>query len=71
MRLVERRQRELLDMHYGERAGGYQRKRNIRIRSAMRNYFKICSECGAHLDAGEACTDCKEKEEANVQKETA
>lgn len=26
--------------------------------------YKVCPTCGAHLDPGEACTDCRHKEEA-------
>lgn len=25
------------------------------------SYFKICPVCDSHLDPGEVCTDCKEK----------
>ena len=27
----------------------------------MSNIYKTCPTCGAHLDPGEQCTDCKEK----------
>lgn len=28
------------------------------------SYFKVCPICGSHLDPGEVCTDCREKENA-------
>lgn len=27
-------------------------------------YFRICPTCGSHLDPGETCTDCRNKEDA-------
>ena len=27
-------------------------------------YFRVCPHCGAHLDPGEVCTDCRSKEKA-------
>lgn len=28
------------------------------------SYYRTCPHCGAHLDPGESCTDCQNKEEA-------
>ena len=28
------------------------------------SYFHTCPHCGANLDPGESCADCREKEEA-------
>ena len=28
------------------------------------SYFRVCPHCGAHLDPGEVCTDCRSKEKA-------
>lgn len=28
------------------------------------SYYKVCPHCGAHLDPGEACTDCREEKTA-------
>ena len=28
------------------------------------SYYKVCPNCGAHLDPGEVCTDCREKKTA-------
>ncbi len=28
------------------------------------SYYRTCPHCGAHLDPGESCTDCHNKEEA-------
>lgn len=25
------------------------------------SYFKVCPICGSHLDPGEVCTDCRDK----------
>ena len=25
------------------------------------SYYRTCPHCGAHLDPGEACTDCQDK----------
>ena len=28
------------------------------------SYFKVCPICGSHLDPGDSCADCREKENA-------
>lgn len=28
------------------------------------SYFWVCPTCGSHLDPGETCTDCRNKEDA-------
>ena len=28
------------------------------------SYYRTCPRCGAHLDPGEICTDCREDEKA-------
>lgn len=30
------------------------------------SYYRVCPRCGAHLDPGEVCADCREKESAAV-----
>ena len=30
----------------------------------MSRYYRTCPTCGAHLDPGEICEDCREKENA-------
>jgi predicted amidophosphoribosyltransferase len=33
------------------------------------SYFHTCPDCGAHLDPGEECLDCKEKNEEDIDHE--
>lgn len=33
-------------------------------------YFNVCPDCGAALDPGETCSDCKEKAEKAAQAAT-
>lgn len=37
----------------------------------MKPYYDICKGCGANLDPGEQCTDCKEKADQDGNPETA
>ena len=32
----------------------------------MSRYYRTCPECGANLDPGEICEDCKEKDRPAV-----